>query len=426
MEVAGSSVVSAEQRSPSLDPIFMRFDDPKIERQYRNDQLTFRLNAIRVATTAMAGVWFAFIVLNALAIHDPSPALFYVRISALLLNVAFLMVTIIARPGRWIGPLGFAVIAVVIVENMLLRPFMSPESLPYIQPTEIAMLLGVGAFCACVSFAEGIVLAAVLFCASLFSVVAFWHEPGLFVVLHCAWVLSLLAAAGSSGYLLDRAQRVVWLRERDLRRAEEQIRTLLHNVLPPSIAARKLAGEAPIADQFPEAGLLFADVVGFTTLSARLDSIQIVSMLGDLFSRFDAIVARYGLEKIKTIGDCYMVAAGIPEPLPDPIATLAQAAIAMLAEVDKTIAPDGSRIAVRIGMHAGPVTAGVIGHAKFIFDVWGDTVNTASRMESYGAAGRIQVTDTVRNALANHYEFEGPKTIDVKGKGLTRVWWLLA
>jgi class 3 adenylate cyclase len=404
----------------------MQFTDSEVERHYRDSQLKFRLNAIRVATTAMAGVWLSFIFLNALAIHDPSPPLLYVRLSGLVINVAVLGATFVAKPGRWIAPVGFVVIALAIVQNMLLRPFMSPVSLPYIQATEIAMLIGVGAFCACVTFFEGIILAAALFCASLFSVVVFWHEPALFVVLHCAWLSSLLAAAGSSGYLLDRAQRVVWLREMDLRRAEEQIRNLLHNVLPPPIAARKLAGEAPIADQFSEAALLFADVVGFTTLSARLESTEIVTMLSDLFSRFDAICARYGLEKIKTIGDCYMVAAGIPEPLPDPVNRLARAAILMLAEVDNITAPDGSRIAVRIGMHSGPVTAGVIGDAKFIFDVWGDTVNTASRMESHGAPGRIQVTDAVRTVLAGQYEFEGPHTIDVKGKGPTRVWWLAA
>ena len=224
--------------------------------------------------------------------------------------------------------------------------------------------------------------------------------------------------------MLDRTQRLAWLQGMDLQHVEGQVRTLLHNMLPPSIVSRKLAGEAPIVDNFVDASLLFADVVGFTSLSARLDSTQVVAMLGDLFSRFDRIVAQHGLEKIKTIGDCYMAAAGIPEPLPGHLNRLAQAALQMLAETDRIRAPDGSPIAVRIGMHAGPVTAGVIGDAKFIFDVWGDTVNTASRMESHGAAGRIQVTDTVRAALADDYDFAGPYMIDLKGKGPTQVWFL--
>jgi hypothetical protein len=248
----------------------------------------------------MAGVWLTFILLNILTIHDPSRDLFYVRVCRLGINIPAFAATLIVRPGRRIGPFGFAVIAVMIVQNVLLQPFLSPVSLPCIQPTEIAMLVGVGAFCACVTFSEGVLLAAGTFCASVFTVAFLLHESALLVVFHSAWVLSLLVAAGSSGYLLDRTQRVVWLREIDLRRAEERIRELLHNVLSPSIAARKLAGEAPIADQFADAGLLFADVVGFTTLSTRLDSTQ-VGMLSDLFSRFDTISARYGLEKSRRL-----------------------------------------------------------------------------------------------------------------------------
>lgn len=137
------------------------------------------------------------------------------------------------------------------------------------------------------------------------------------------------------------------------------------------------------------------------------------------------MIARHGLEKIKTVGDCCMAAAGIPQPCPRHLHQLAQAAVEILDETERSLAPDGSRLAVRIGMHAGPVTAGVIGEAKFIFDVWGDTMTTASRMQSHGAAGRIQVTDAVRAALADEHAFTGPQVIDVKGKGPTRVWQLL-
>ena len=145
--------------------------------------------------------------------------------------------------------------------------------------------------------------------------------------------------------------------------------------------------------------MLFADVVGFSSLSARLESKQIVAMLNELFSRFDRIVARHGLEKIKTIGDCYMAAGGIPHAIPEHLTRTADAALQMLDEAAQVRAPDGSKLAIRIGIHVGPVCAGVIGETKFIFDVWGDTVNMASRMESHGAAGCIQVTETVRAAL---------------------------
>ena len=133
-------------------------------------------------------------------------------------------------------------------------------------------------------------------------------------------------------------------------------------------------------------------------------------------------MARYGLEKIKTIGDCYMVASGIPEVHPDHLQKLMRAALEMLSEVGKVRTPDGRPLTVRIGMHTGPVTAGVIGESKFIFDVWGDTVNVASRMESSGVAGQIQVTEPVMMALTGLYAFEGPQLIEVKGKGPTHVW----
>ena len=168
--------------------------------------------------------------------------------------------------------------------------------------------------------------------------------------------------------------------------------------------------KSPIADSFQQASLLFADVVGFTLLSSRFSSAQVVTMLNDLFERFDRVVARHGLEKIKTIGDCYMVAGGLPEPNPEHLERLTQAALDMQREATQVRAPDGSALALRIGMHTGPVTAGVIGRAKFAFDVWGDTVNTASRMEAQGNANQIRVTDEVRNALADSMCSKAPRS----------------
>jgi adenylate cyclase len=409
----------------TLNPVFLRFADPELERRYRDDRLGFRFNAVRVATIAGAAIWLLFTLLNSFTIRDPSQSLLYVRIAGSTGLLAIFAATFAVKPGRWIEPAGLMILAANSGMLTLVLVFMSPMSLPYYPPTEIYLVLAVVSFVlGGVSFVEGVALAAGTICLFFFSVTVLWPEPALLVVYHFAWVLAVIVVAGASSYVLDRTQHVAWLQELDLQRAEGQVRTLLHNVLPPSIAARKLAGEAPIVDNFVEASLLFADVVGFTSLSTRLDSTRVVAMLSDLFSRFDGIIARHGLEKIKTIGDCYMVAAGIPHPLPGHLNLLAQAALQMLAETSNIRAPDGGQIAIRIGMHAGPVTAGVIGEAKFIFDVWGDTVNTASRMESHGAAGRIQVTDTVRAALADDYDFAGPHMIDVKGKGPTRVWFL--
>ena len=420
-----SSLDPTEQHQRSLHPLLLRFADPGLERRYHDDRLGFRSIAVRVAAIAGAAIWILFTLLNSFTIGDPSQPLLYVRITGAVGLLAVFATTFAVKPGRWIEPTGFVTLAVNIVLLTLVLAFMSPVSLPYYPPSEIYPVLAVVSFVLCgVSFAEGVALAAGTICLFFFAVTVLWPEPALLITYHFNWLLSIVVFAGVGSYMLDRTQHMAWLQQMDLHRAEGQVRTLLNNVLPPSIAARKLAGEAPIVDNFIDASLLFADVVDFTSLSARLDSTQVVAMLSDLFSRFDGIVAQHGLEKIKTIGDCYMAAAGIPQPVPGHLDRLAQAALQMLVETNNTRAPDGSKISIRIGMHAGPVTAGVIGEAKFIFDVWGDTVNTASRMESHGAAGHIQVTDTVRAALAEDYDFAGPHVIDVKGKGPTRVWFL--
>jgi adenylate cyclase len=304
---------------------------------------------------------------------------------------------------------------------------MSPVSLPYYSPLAISMTQGIVCFgLAMMSFVEGILLA--LITVSLFFITAtlFWPEPALVILFNGTWLLTVISLVGIGAYCLDRTLRIAWLRQVDLTAAEERVRVLLHNILPPPIAARKLRGEVVIADNFSAASLLFADVVGFTELSAKMTPTDVVVLLNDLFARFDRIVARYGLEKIKTIGDCYMVASGIPNTDPEHLKKLMRAALEMLREVAKVRAPNSGALSIRIGVHAGPVTAGVIGESKFTFDVWGDTVNVASRMESSGVAGQIQVTDAVAAELANIYSFEGPEFVHIKGKGLTRVWRLNA
>jgi adenylate cyclase len=422
--MAFSPPARSEQRgSPHL--LTARFLDSELERRYRDDRLRFRLDAFKVIIPAAAAIWILFTALNALTIHDPSPPLLATRIAAIVLCALACTAAFVIKIGRWIEPVGFAMVAINIALLTCVLAFMSAVSLPYFPPLAIHMMLGAVSFAAGgVSFVEGVLLALATICSFLIAVLVLWPTSPLQIVFQFSWLITVVMFAGVGSYLLDRAQRTAWLQGIELSRAEGQIRSLLHTVLPPSIAVRKLAGEAPIADRFDEASLLFADVVDFTSLSGRLDSGQVVTMLSELFSRFDRIAARHGLEKIKTIGDCYMVAAGIPHPIPGHLKRLARAAFQMLEETDKVRAPDGSQIAVRIGMHTGAVTAGVIGEAKFIFDVWGDTVNMASRMESHGLAGQIQVTEAVRAALADDFDFAGPKMINVKGKGETAVWFL--
>ena len=177
------------------------------------------------------------------------------------------------------------------------------------------------------------------------------------------------------------------------------------------------AGETKIADSFAEVTVLFADIVGFTTLSAKATPRETVDMLNDLFTRFDEAAQHCGVEKIKTIGDAYMAVAGLPVPDPDHARRIVRLALEMLEEVQAFSHETGGEISVRIGVNSGPVCAGVVGSTKFIYDLWGDTVNLASRMESHGLPGMIQVTRSVYEQLAHEYEFAGRGFIDVKGRG---------
>jgi class 3 adenylate cyclase len=200
---------------------------------------------------------------------------------------------------------------------------------------------------------------------------------------------------------------------------------LLLSILPAAIATRLKSGAGSIADHFREASVLFADIVDFTTLSSGMSPGPLVSLLDDLFSQFDQLAQQFRVEKIKTIGDCYMAVCGIPEARPDHAAVLADMALAMIGRLQEFNRSRGSQLRVRIGLNTGPVVAGVIGRSKFIYDLWGDTVNTASRMETTGLPNRVQVTEPVQQLLAGRFELEARGEVEVKGKGRLRTWLLV-
>ncbi len=211
--------------------------------------------------------------------------------------------------------------------------------------------------------------------------------------------------------------------------AEEHARseTLLYNLLPEEIAARlKVEPTKVIADSFPQVAILFADIVNFTPRSAKMKPENVVDFLNRIFSAFDELAEKHGLEKIKTIGDAYMLAAGMPNPCRNPVHRAAAMALDMLKATRSLSRELGDDVQVRIGLHSGPAVAGVIGTSKLFYDVWGETVNTASRMESHGQSSRIQVTGAAKRELEDDYHFEPRGTIEVKGIGPIETWWLEA
>ncbi len=208
----------------------------------------------------------------------------------------------------------------------------------------------------------------------------------------------------------DAAERRV---AQELKRSE----SLLLNILPAAIAERLKANPGTIAESFEQVTVLFADIVGFTKLSAVAPGAEIVDMLNEVFSAFDRIAARHNLEKIKTIGDAYMVVGGLPTPRQDHAEAVVMMALEMIEAIKTCKAQARSKIAIRIGVHSGPVVAGVIGEKKFAYDLWGDTVNTASRMESHGVPGKVQISSQTADLIRDSFKLESRGKIEVKGKG---------
>jgi adenylate cyclase len=209
-----------------------------------------------------------------------------------------------------------------------------------------------------------------------------------------------------------------------LRIEQEKSESLLLNILPKEIAAILKNENRTIADHFDGASILFADMVGFTPLTAQMEPREMVDLLNEVFTHFDSLVDKYDLEKIRTIGDSYMAASGVPRPRPDHAQAIARMALDMQAYIRGNAACARRNLDFRIGINSGPVVAGVIGRKKFIYDLWGDAVNTASRMESHGLPGKIQITGETYELLKDEFICEPRGTVLVKGKGEMQTWYL--
>ena len=227
-------------------------------------------------------------------------------------------------------------------------------------------------------------------------------------------------------YFLERYTRRDFLQKYTIQAQRDQADKLLFNVLPERIAEKLKQSNETIAEEFSSASVLFADIVNFTPISARFDPLEVVEMLNELFSHFDELVDKYGVEKIQVAGDGYMVAAGVPAPRKNHAIVLARLALEMMEYVDREEFLGGKHaIEIRVGINSGPLIGGVIGRKKFVYALWGDMVNTASRMESHGASGKIQITRATYELIQDHFECEYMGEIEVKGKGRMEAWHLI-
>jgi class 3 adenylate cyclase len=433
---AGRLSLASAREAPAAEPQLNRwgeFRDPTTEQEFIRDRYLRELRVpLRWSAWSVTLIYFAFGPIDLIMVPDAVWIAWPIRYAvAVPISLALAIVSMTLHAERFhrsigvihtlLGPALFITVGVsasdpggvlYVAWGAVLFPLLAP------QLTRLGVKLQF--------ISSGIVLGYLLLIdaaraadhlpVELFIVMFFMTGVG-----YGAWATRAAEIAGRRSFWQERV--IAWQMD-ELASEREKSERLLLNVLPASIAERLRGETTTIADTFEEVTVLFADICGFTTYSARVPAEQLVERLDAIFSRFDRLADELGLEKIKTIGDAYMLAGGLPERHEDAAGAVARMALAMRGELEALNDETGEAFSVRIGIHTGPVVAGVIGRRKFIYDLWGDTVNTASRMESHGTPGRIQLTESTARVLEGRFSLEERGSIEVKGKGAMKTYWL--
>lgn len=401
----------------------LRFADGDLDAAFRREHDAAAIPQAQLAGVLAIVLYAAFGYLDTLVVPGDVSSLFLIRFAIVCPLIACVLVVVsIAREGwRVLQP---AVCFVVVVASFGLDVMPEVADVPedYARTGGLLILMFLFAF-ARVRFAWAMATTVVVV-AGYETSVAIGDSSWETVLYNNFFLLGFVVIGASASYSLERLRREEFVRERELAGERARSDALLHNILPEEIATRLRHDDASIADAADGVSVLFADIVGFTPLAERLPPHDVVALLDELFTAFDALCDRHGIEKIKTVGDAYMAVAGIPRPDPDHAASTAGLALEMQEVAADLSARWPTPLQLRIGISSGPVVAGVIGRRKFAYDLWGDTVNTASRMEHHGEAGRIHVSASTYALLADRYRFSGPVETPVKGKGTVTTYFL--
>ena len=412
-----------------LDPLTLRFRDEDRERACRADFAARNIGQVRVAHVLGIGLWIFW----GLAVRDylgPDRGFdltvrYVVLIPITVLGLALTFLP--SYPRWWRAEVDTLVVVTVLV---WIAYATSIESMPVDFGYVGVILIIVFTFALVRVPLPDVCAIAVIAFATYIGTVTLKHDlEGVRLAIAAFYLASFVTLAIVTAYTLERSARLLFLREQQLGRERERSDALLLNILPRTLVDRlkarnEEAGHDRLAEALDDVTVLFADAVAFTEQTEKTSPELLVAALDDFFTRCDHLADRFGLEKIKTVGDAYMAVAGAPEPRPDHAQAAAEMALAMLERLADARWPSGDPIAVRIGIASGPAVAGVIGQRKFAYDLWGDTVNLASRLETHGQPGRIMVSERVAAALAPAYTFGPPQVVDLKGKGPTSVRFL--
>jgi adenylate cyclase len=413
-----------------LDRLRLRFRNRDLERRYRTRFANHNITNIRVGHALGVAMWitWGFMVRNYLGVDRNLDVVVRYGVLIPLTVLGFALTFLPSYPRFWKWP----VMAALLITGLTWTGYVSeirnmPADYGYVGLILIQ------------TFAFSIVRLPFVLVAlfDLITIPAYFAFAlgsgdlgGLRTLLALFYLGSFSLLGLIASYVLEWKIRHLFLTERELDVERARSDTLLLNILPQAIIdrlkIRRAQGRSEhLADALDDVTVLFVDAVGFTVQAGKTQPAELVQALDDLFCRFDALADSYGLEKIKTIGDAYMAVAGVPTPRPDHADAAAQMAIAILDELRESRWPSDDPIAVRVGMASGPAVAGVIGQRKFAYDLWGDTVNLASRLESHAQPGRILVSESVVSHLQGRYHFGAPMKVNLKGKGPTAARFLL-
>jgi class 3 adenylate cyclase len=412
-----------------LDHFPLRFRNREFERQFRARFATHNLTNLRVGHVLAIAMWALWGIVGGYMDEADRSIDLLIRYRLMIpLTALSLALTFWSRyPRLWKWPM----MGTLLATGLIWITYVSElDSMPVDYGYVGLILIQVFAFS---------ILRLPFACVALFDAVTIPYFAlaigsdqleGIGLMLAIFYLSSFTLLGLIASYVLEWKIRKLFMREQELAYERGRSDRLLLNILPREIIERLKSRRAPsregrLAESFDDVTVLFADAVEFTVQAAKTNADELVSALDDFFSRCDALADRYGLEKIKTIGDAYMAVAGIPRPRLNHAQAAADMALAILGELEDTRWPSGDPIVVRVGIASGPAVAGVIGRRKFAYDLWGDTVNLASRLESYGHRGQILVSEGVVSHLQGAYEFGPPMVVDLKGKGATQARYLL-
>lgn len=405
-----------------LDRLRLRFRDPALESAFRDDRFRHNIGNIRFAFVAGIAFWIAWGVIlrpHILALSDrrlDAIVRFGVFIPMLLVGLGLTFTPVFRR--IWQGMSVVIALTTILVWVYYISHVLTlPPEYGYVG---IILITAFTYTLARLRFILVVLIIVIGIAAYLPYAFTASYIVNVTRVLATLFLISFGVLGGLAAFRLERFSRQLFLRERQVDRERERSESLLLNILPQAIVDQlKTSPDGRIAQAFDEVTVVIADAVGSTEQGARSSPEEFAAALDDLFRRFDQIADEHGLEKIKTIGDAYMAVAGAPVPMPNHAAAAASMALDILAEAGQVRWPSGDPIRVRVGVATGPAVAGIIGYRKFAYDLWGDTVNLASRLQESAEPSRALVSKPTADQLGDGYEFGAPQIVELKGKGPT-------